>query len=345
MEEKNRDLLVLTAQDVRLLLKNSEQQVIDVVIEAYKAFHSGRCSLPHSTFLHFEKKSQNRIIALPAFLDSSDSDENAVGLKWIASFPENIKKGIPRASAVIILNSPFTGEPEALLEASLISGWRTAASAAVAAQKIHADKEVSHLALLGCGYINFEVVRFLSVAFPQLSSLSVYDINLKYSLDFRDKVMSKLSINSVQIADSVEALFDSADLVSIATTASVPHLTNPGLFKKGSTVLHLSLRDLSPEIILACDNVVDDLDHVCRASTSIHLTEQIAGHRKFVRCSIPEILNGSVKSRYSSEDVVLFSPFGLGILDLAVAQFVYKKACHTKVGKNIYNFIEREVSS
>lgn len=45
---------------------------------------------------------------MPAFVGG---EINASGIKWIASFPDNIHKGKKRANCVVILNSVQTGEP------------------------------------------------------------------------------------------------------------------------------------------------------------------------------------------------------------------------------------------
>ena len=111
--------------------------MIESVRRAYQAHARQQTSLPHSTFLRFPAEEKNRVIALPAYLgDSFD----VAGIKWIASFPNNIQRQMDRASAVIILNSTQTGRPEAIIEGSIVSAKRTAASAALAAQQIHEDR-------------------------------------------------------------------------------------------------------------------------------------------------------------------------------------------------------------
>lgn len=43
---------------------------------------------------------------------------DSVGMKWIGSFPSDRERGIPRATALIILNDAVTGVPVALMQGS-----------------------------------------------------------------------------------------------------------------------------------------------------------------------------------------------------------------------------------
>jgi ornithine cyclodeaminase len=328
------DLTILGASEVQTLLEGQEDLVMQAVREAYEAHARGQTSLPHSTFLRFPDDTSNRIIALPAYLGGR---VEVAGMKWIASFPGNIARGIERASAIVVLNSMDTGRPEAVLEGSVISAQRTAASAALAAHALHGDHAASALGLIGCGVINAEVARFVRRCFPSLRQLWLFDLDPKRAAAFARSVTGCLPDIAARPCDRLEEVLERCPLVSFATTALQPHVLDVRALADRSTVLHVSLRDLAPEVILACDNVVDDADHVCRAETSIHLAERRAGHRGFIRCTLGDVLLGHRRSRGDAPCTV-FSPFGLGILDLAVGHLVLARARASGNGRTVAAF-------
>lgn len=321
------DILILTGDEVISLLTGRELELIEAVRMAYSSHAAGKSSLPHSTFLNFAGQPRDRIIALPAYLGDGFG---VAGLKWIASFPDNLEKGMDRASAVIILNSPLTGRPEAFIEGSIISAKRTAASAALAAQTLHEDQSVATVGLLGCGVINYEIARFILAAFPCVERLIVSDIDERRAIRFKDKCARLSKRITVDVVKYFHAILREAKLISIATNATQPHITDLSECQAGSTLLHISLRDLSAEVILSSDNIVDDVDHVCRANTSVHLAAQLTGNREFIRGTLADVLSGRALQRRDVESIMVFSPFGLGVLDLAVA----KLACKLRRGQN-----------
>jgi N-[(2S)-2-amino-2-carboxyethyl]-L-glutamate dehydrogenase len=330
------NILILKGPEILALLDQRETDIIAMVRQAYEIHGRNASSLPHSTFLRFPDSPRNRIIALPAFLGE---DFNLAGVKWIASFPGNHDRGLARASAAIIINSAETGLPQAILEGSIISAKRTAASAALAAQFLHGDPEPQVLGLIGCGLINFEVARFLLAVFPSISRLVLYDTLPTSAQRFAAQAPSLRSDLELLIVEDTSQVFGSAPLVSLATTAIEPHISDLSACAPGSTILHVSLRDFTPELILAADNVVDDVDHVSRAQTSIHLAEQLTGNRDFVRCTLADITSGAAPARPEQNKITIFSPFGLGVLDLAVSHLVLSLAREQQIGTTISGFL------
>jgi N-[(2S)-2-amino-2-carboxyethyl]-L-glutamate dehydrogenase len=328
------DITILRGAEVRAVLAGRELELIQAVRTAYETHGDGDSSLPHSTFLPFPGQPRNRIIALPAYLGGAC---RIAGVKWVSSFPDNLRLGVDRASAVVILNSPQTGRPEAVLEGSVISAKRTAASAALAAQCLLGDSKVGRVGMIGCGLINFEIARFLLAVFPEAETFVLFDTDEARVKRFADKKI--FDAVGVEIAKDARAVLRNCSLISMATTALAPHIGDLSECPRGGAILHISLRDLTPEVILSCDNVVDDIDHVCRARTSVHLAEQRVSHRKFIRCTLADILKGRAPAKNGSETVSVFSPFGLGVLDLVVAKLVRDLALEQGLETVIGSFV------
>ena len=312
---------VIPGAQVQGALQGQEKEIVELVEATYRLHGAGDSVNPPSYFLRFPDRPSSRIIALPA---SIGGPKRVDGLKWISSFPENVAAGVPRASAVLILNDHDTGYPYACLEASIISATRTAASAALAADWLSRGRpRPSRVGFVGVGLIARYIHTFLAGTGWSFDEIGVHDLSIDSAAGFRGYLEQLGTVSRVTVYDSAEKLIRSSDLVVFATVAAEPHVTDLSWFEHHPVVLHVSLRDLAPEILLASTNIVDDVEHCLKANTSPHLTEQLTGNRDFLAGTLDEVMTGQVT--VPADRPVIFSPFGLGVLDLAVGKYVYDK--------------------
>ena len=312
------DILIIGAPEVEAALKGREELVLDAVQKAYETHARGASSLPHSSFLRFPDSDKDRIICLPAYLGD---EYQLAGVKWIASMPDNVARGMERASAVMILNDRVTGRPRAVMEGSIISKQRTAASAALAS-KVLAAGEPGAIGFVGCGPINSAVAQFLTTVWPNVGRLMAYDLNPARAEVFGQTLRAERREVDFRVAAGLEEVLSECPMVAFGTTAIKPYVDDLEACPPGATILHISLRDLGPGAIISNHNIVDDLDHVNRAATSIHLASEQEGHTDFVHSSLGDILLGKASLPERDDRKLVFSPFGLGVLDLAVANLV-----------------------
>ncbi|MFC5286682.1 2,3-diaminopropionate biosynthesis protein SbnB [Actinokineospora guangxiensis] len=309
---------VIPGAQVQRVLDGRHREVVDLVESAYRTHGAGDTVNPPSYFLRFPDRPSARIIALPA---SIGGDVGADGIKWISSFPENTATGIPRASAVLVLNDQRTGYPFACLESSVISATRTAASAALAADRLSAKRaRPRSVAYIGTGLIARYVADYLANTGWEFESTAVHDLSADNARAFRDMLGGG---PGVTVHACAETAIRESDLVVFATVAPEPHVHDPSWFDHNPVVLNVSLRDVSTEVVLASCNIVDDVEHCLKANTSVHLAEQATGGRDFLDGTLYEVITGDVE--VPEDRPVLFSPFGLGVLDLAVGKYVHDR--------------------
>jgi ornithine cyclodeaminase len=316
---------VISGGQVQQVLHGREKEIVALVEATYRLHGAGQSVNPPSYFLRFPDRPSDRIIALPA---SIGGQVHVDGIKWVSSFPENVAAGVPRASAVLILNDPQTGYPFACLEGSIISATRTAASATLAADWLSRERpRPKRVGFFGVGLIARYIHTFLNGTGWTFDEIGVHDMSADSASGFRDYLERSSVAARITVYDRPENLIRSSDLVVFATVAGEPHVTDASWFTHNPVVLHVSLRDLAPEILLGSTNVLDDIDHCMKADTSPHLAEQLTGDRDFLAGTLDDVMSGRVV--LPPDRPIVFSPFGLGVLDLAVGKYVYDEVARS----------------
>lgn len=317
-----RSLLVLGAQDVASLLAGRERELIDLAAEAYAVHGRGDSRLPQAEYLRFPQRQRERIIPKAGYLGGA---QPAAGIKWIASFPDNLALGLPRASALIVLNCLHTGRPTTLLEGAQISSQRTAAAAALAARLVHPGQRYACVGVVGCGPISAETLRFLRADARPVQALLLHDLQRDRAQALAVKLRAEGFTGEIGLAADAQEVLAQADLTVFGTSAVEPSVHSLQGCRPESTVLHVSLRDFGIEAVLAADNLADDIEHVLQANTSVHLAAQQQGHHRFLRATLAQVLSGQAPARLGDRPVIVH-PFGLAALDLAFAGQVARLA-------------------
>lgn len=320
MQDKQFSFEIISGDYINDVISTSRRAIIKLISQTYLTHLLGKTENPDSYFLHFKNKPEARIIALPAAIDDPEIHVCVSGIKWIASYPLNIDKNLQRASAVIILNDYKTGYPFVCLEASQISAARTAASAVLAAQYLSTKgKKSKSLSIIGSGVIARTILTFFIDDGWCFDEILIYDLSEEHRINFFKSLNLKKTC-SVRVVSNLEESL-SADIVLFSTTATSPYVTGDFRFAPQQLILNISLRDLSPEIILNSNNVLDDIEHCMKANTSAHLAEQKYAHRDFINGTLSQVINNEIT--LDKRKATIFSPFGLGVLDLSLAMFIY----------------------
>src|SRR5947199_4816730 len=219
------ELAIINGKTVFDIVHAHRSECIRIVREAYLAHADGQSVNPDCYLLQFPDKPDCRIIALPAYLGKNF---DVAGLKWIASYPTNIQRGFPRASAVLVRISYDTGYPFAILESSLISAARTAASAALAAYWLNGRSRRAHsLGIVGTGFIARYVYDFLVDTGWEIEDVRLYDTSPAESEKFRTTACRLERHRTVTVVPDVAELVRSCDLILFTTVASTPHIGDP----------------------------------------------------------------------------------------------------------------------
>jgi 2,3-diaminopropionate biosynthesis protein SbnB len=318
------------------MLYLSEQHLVDLGVDwdatigaiasAARTVAAGDFAQPIKPYLRY-RDPRNRIIAMPAFLGG---DTDSAGIKWIASFPGNLDRGLPRAHSVVIVNDAATGEPRAIINTPLLSVVRTASVTGVVLKRVRAVRggKPVQVGITGWGPIGQYHARMCAAVLgADLARLRIYDPR-----PVRAESLAALGCDAT-VARSWQEAYDDADVFITCTVSSAPYIDRRP--KPGSLQLNVSLRDYRTEVFpwVRDGIVVDDWDEVCRESTDIETLHRECGLERAETRSLFQLLDDDAwLAARPADAVVMFNPMGMAVFDLAIAAHYTRAARAARLG-------------
>jgi len=251
-------------------------------------------------------------------------DTGLMGAKLIAAAPAD---GV--VSYLIPLFDQRTAELVALLDGHSITGFRTAATSALAADLL-APAGALTVAVIGSGFEARNHVRALA-AVRDLKAVHVYSPRAESRARF---VAEQADLGCpVSAAESAEAAVAEADLVLCAARSrdETPTLRGAWL-RPGATVVSIGStlpeqREVDPEVLARADVLVADLVHEVLEDTGDLIAAHAAGvDVSATMASLADLVAGRTPGRTSAEQIAVYKSVGSAVQDLAVAAMCVRLA-------------------
>lgn len=318
-------MLYLNADNIKEVGVNWDK-IVEVIRESVEMLSKKDYSQPVKPYLRYGA-AKNRIIAMPAYVGGVTP---WAGIKWIASFPDNIYKDKLRANSVTILNEHDSGIPRCIINTATVSAIRTAAVSGLVVKEFmkgwNSDRKLI-IGVNGFGPIGQMHLRMITAILgDQIDKVLIHDLN---PID-RNNILFEVK-DKVFIAANWEESYKDADIFITCTVSDAPYINiSP---KKGSLQLNVSLRDYTVDMKNFMDIIiVDNWEEVCRQNTDIENMHKEKGLLESDVLTIAEIINKGILEKRAVTDVVMFNPMGMAIFDIAVGGYYYREAIDQNMG-------------
>lgn len=309
------------------------RRAMNVIAEAQARFAKREVREPNKIVLRnadtAKSEEEGRFNGLAASIGAPV--RSAIGVKWIASFPSNRRLGLPRATALIILNCPHTGVPLAVMEGGLISAVRTGAMTGLGVRYL-APKKTRKIGIVGVGLQSRTQILGLYTELPEVEEIALFGRNVSKAQDVVEDCVRRWAA-PVSASLSIEDALRDADVVLTVTTAQQP-LIHARHIKPGALTIQLAGHECEFAVIQQCKKIVaDDWETVKRRGI---MTPAIM-HRdgllrdEDIHANLGELILGRKTGREGDERIH-YCHMGMGVDDVALATAVYETACAKNLG-------------
>lgn len=325
------EVLWLTQEEVKSVMDmHSDMQVVE---RAFKQHGLGKVQMPPKSYLYYTAYNGD-LRTMPAYLE----EEDITGVKIVNVHPGNPALGLPTVMALIVLISPQTGAPIAIMDGTYLTDIRTGAAGGIAAKYL-ARKDSKVIGLVGAGNQARTQLEALSEVFePELVKVTS---RTKESCEQFIREAADIISCEIRYEETIENVCDCDILVT--TTPTRKPIVKAQWIKEGTHINAIGAdavgkEELDPELIIRSKIVVDDIVQALHSGeVNVPLSKHYISEND-IHAQLGEVIVGLKPGRTSEEEITIFDSTGLAIQDVASAHLVYQRALSKGLGKQVRMF-------
>jgi alanine dehydrogenase len=307
----------LNAEQVRAALPYS--QLISALRQAFRENIQAPTRHVHTV----SEKDGTVLLLMPTWQSESNT-----GVKLVTVAPNNPARQLPTVHSIFILFDSETGVPMAMIDGEELTLRRTAAASALASMYL-SRAESATLLMVGTGRLAPYMAAAHCAARP-IRQIKVWG----RSHEKAERAAHQISLQglpegvSVEAGSDLEAEARNADIISCATTSTVPivlgdwiadgtHVDLVGGFKP-------DMREADDELLKKSLIFADTMaGALAEAGDLIQPIASGALARDAVIAELADLCNGRHGGRVDSQEITLFKSVGTGIEDLCAANLAW----------------------
>ena len=260
---------------------------------------------------------------MPGYL----GEPHALGIKVVAIFPGNHGTELDAHQGPVLLFDTTDGRLLAVIDATEITGIRTAAVSAVATRLLARD-DAGDLAILGSGTQAWTHLEAMRHARP-LRRVRVWSRNPENARRLAERAAAE-GVN-VESTPTARAAVEDADIICTTTSSHEPVLQGdwlaPGAHINAVGACFATARELDTAAVKRSRLFVDRRESALNEAGDLLIPmaegDLTADH---IVAELGQVITGDVAGRTAPEDITLFKSLGIAVEDLAAAHLIYSKA-------------------
>ena len=308
----------------------NKKQILEMV-SIKEAIHAMK-----SAFIHLS----NGIAHIPPRLNFDFPDKNATSLvmpayaignpyycvKIVSINYSNPKKGLPLIHSVIQVFNAFQGNQIATFDGESITAIRTAAASGLATN-LMAKKDASICTIFGTG---------VQAAFHMKAMMEIRNIEKFIIFSRNEDTAAKfcdLHKKNIKCEIGSKKTLKKSDIICTTTSSKIPLIKfediRPGCHLNVIGSHQPMMREVSSDIIIQSKIIVDQIE-ACKKEAGDLIIPIKEGKWSFenVHGELGMVVDGTISSRESENEVTLFKSVGNAIQDLAMVNLIMKKLNH-----------------